>query len=65
MEELNEKGINLYWKDTIKVSIYNQVIEEIMKDVMEFEKLPTTIQLQVHTIMRTAQRPHIHLAKDC
>tara|TARA_R100001163_G_scaffold65834_1_gene65461 strand:- start:4398 stop:4595 length:198 start_codon:yes stop_codon:yes gene_type:complete len=65
MEELNERGINLYWKDTIKVSIYNQVIEEIMKDVMEFEKLPVTIQLQVHTIMRTAQRPHLHLAKDC
>ncbi len=65
MEELNKRGMDMYLKDTIKVSIYNQVIEEIMKDVMEFEKLPLTIQLQVHTIMRTAQRPHIHLAKDC
>jgi len=65
MEELNERGMNMYIKDTIKVSVYNQVIEEIMYDVLNFEELPVTVKLQVHTIIRHAQKPHLHLAKDC
>jgi hypothetical protein len=65
MEELNEKGRNLYWKDTIKVSVYTQAIEEIMQDVLGFDELSLTSQLQLHTIIRHAQKAHLHLAKDC
>ena len=40
------------FKNEIKLSIYNQLIESIMSEVNEYEDLSKRLQLKVHIIMR-------------
>jgi len=64
-DELNKKGLDMYIRDNIKASIFEQILETLLGDVKDYDLLPATERLKIHTLMRHGQKPHIHLAKDC
>ena len=64
-DKLNEHGFTMFMRDTLKMCIFNQILESIMEEVTDFETLPLEVQLRIHGLMRTGLSPHKHLAKTC
>ena len=63
--ELNERGLSMFMKDSLKALIFGQILESLMEDVTEFDLLPAGERLKIHTLITHGQKPHLHLAKDC